>query len=119
MPGTGAVRVQIAGQGMAGFVLENFDRTVTLPVAVGFIVQVNLTTTNLHVTPPDNCSFMLISPPPTNTINLLIGGTGPGKTQMLLLHPSYMTLIAIPYPSPGFDLACDSSTVSDVTVGFF
>jgi hypothetical protein len=119
MPGT--VRVQISGTGVEGSIVETYDRTVNLLTPLGFIQSINVTGgSNLHVTPPTGTSFMLISPPSANTVTLFLGGTGPGKTQMIELHPSYMTLIAIGDAPAGFDITCaGTSTVNGITLCYF
>ena len=76
---------------------------------------VNLTTTPVALTIPTNTLFVVIVPPSTNTINLLVSGAT-GETVGAKLHPTNPTIIPVPASSPSIFLFCASTTISNVQV---
>lgn len=74
---------------------------------------VTLTVTPTALTIPANTLFVLIVPPTSNSINILVNGdTNVGAK----LHPTQPTLLAVPASSPSVFLASASSTISNVQI---
>jgi hypothetical protein len=78
---------------------------------------VTLTTTPTAITIPSNTLFVLIIPPASNSINLLMSGAT-GETVGSKLHPTNPTLIPVPASSPSIFLFCASSTIANVQLYF-
>lgn len=116
MAAAAAVTINISGSNLLGGFTEILNQVINLANPLGTVFQIVVTNTPFQIA-PSGTTYVLIVPPPLNSVPLFLGGNV--FASMGTINAGLPTLVAVPAASTLFIACAAGQSVPNVAIGYF